>query len=240
MQLFTHLSLLSLLATATTGLQLLQYDIPAELLELFGPGNPDPVAAALSGSSSSMSTAAAAACYYPATFTLSNFKSWSPTANASLSYVSFQYSDNGTHITTSCAYNATSRSLTAGTGLADRYACDDDVVSFIWQKGKITAIETTCPGQTAYVSFFLFLFFPSFIFLLSHHPPPHFFTFLYTANNSRTKFEASGSVLPTGLKCAQTNGTDAVGLGWGPGTLCVSSRPLSANFTSQQPSPLQD
>ncbi|CAK7243080.1 MAG: hypothetical protein STHCBS139747_004588 [Sporothrix thermara] len=204
MQLFTHLSLLSLLATATTGLQLLQYDIPAELLELFGPGNPDPVAAALSGSSSSMSTAAAAACYYPATFTLSNFKSWSPTANASLSYVSFQYSDNGTHITTSCAYNATSRSLTAGTGLADRYACDDDVVSFIWQKGKITAIETTCPGQTA------------------------------------TKFEASGSVLPTGLKCAQTNGTDAVGLGWGPGTLCVSSRPLSANFTSQQPSPLQD
>ncbi|CAK7203477.1 hypothetical protein SEUCBS139899_006211 [Sporothrix eucalyptigena] len=218
MHLLAHLPFLSLFATATTGLQLLQYDIPDELLALFGAGNPDPVsssASAVSAStsfvpsgtayaSSSSTTSSSDSCYYPATFTLNNFTTWSPATNTSLSYVSFKYVDSGTKITTPCAYNATSKSLTAGTGLADRYACDDSTISFIWLKGKLTAIETTCPGQTA------------------------------------TKFEASGSLIPTGLKCAQTNGTDDVGLGQGQGTLCFSSRPFSANFTSQEPSPLQN
>lgn len=165
MQLLAHLHLVALLATAANGLQLLQYDLPDELLSLFGPGNPDPVSSssasvptstgtASSGSSgsspsSSSSSSSSSSCYYPATFTLNNFTTWSLATNASQSYVSFNYVDSGTKITTPCAYNASSQSLTAGTSLAARYACDDSTVSFIWQKGKITAIETTCPGQTA-------------------------------------------------------------------------------------------
>lgn len=172
MQLLAHIPLLSLLATAANGLKLLQYDLPDELIALFGPGNTDPVASSSapapvstsapapsgtgstsssSSSSSASSSSSSSSCYYPATFILNNFTTWSPATNASQSYVSFLYVDSGTKITTPCSYNATSQSQTAGTSLAARYACDDEVISFIWQKGKITAIETTCPGQTAYV-----------------------------------------------------------------------------------------
>ncbi|KAL1903095.1 hypothetical protein Sste5346_000379 [Sporothrix stenoceras] len=224
MQLLAHLPLISLLATAANGLQLLQYDIPDELLALFGPGNPDSVSSSSAavpigtgsassassassgsaGSSTPSSSSSSASCFYPATFTLNNFTTWSPATNASRSYVSFNYVDSGTKITTACEYNSSSTSLTAGTELAARYACDDSTISFIWQKGKLTAIETTCPGQTA------------------------------------TKFEASGSILPTGLQCSKTNGTDDTGLGQGSGTICLASGPLSANFTSQEPSPVQN
>ncbi|CAK7269403.1 hypothetical protein SEPCBS119000_003550 [Sporothrix epigloea] len=184
-----YLSLLSLLATATTGLQL-QYDIPAELLELFGTGSGSPSAVASTASlpsaspsvrndsastASTATSSALASCYYPATFTLSNFTTWLPAMNASLSYVSFQYLDRGTLISTSCAYNATSRSLTAGTELAPRI-----------------------------------------------------------------KFEASGSIVLTGLKCMSTNSSDGSCLGQSQGTLCSSAASLSANFTSQEPSPLQN
>ncbi|CAK7563264.1 MAG: hypothetical protein SEPTF4163_001128 [Sporothrix epigloea] len=219
MQLLAYLPLVSLFTRATTGLQLPQYDIPTELFELFGNGNDSPptvastaslltaAPSARNGTASTASTASAsgsASCYYPATFTLNNFTTWLPANNASLSYVSFQYVDRGTLITTACAYNATSRSLTAGTGLADRYACDDHAISFIWQKGTITVIETTCPGQTV------------------------------------TKFEASGSIIPTNLKCTVTNSSGDSCQGQSQGTLCLSSMPLSANFTSQEPSPLQN
>ncbi|KIH88490.1 hypothetical protein SPBR_07788 [Sporothrix brasiliensis 5110] len=218
MQLLAHLPLLSLLATAANGLQLLQYDIPDELLALFGAGNPDPVASASaaaptgtgsafsssSHSSAPSSSSSSSSCYYPATFTLDNLTTWSPAANTSQSYVSFLYIDSGTKITTPCSYNASSQSLTVGTSLTPRYACDDSTVSFIWQKGKITAIEATCPGQTA------------------------------------TKFEASGSLVPRGLQCSKTNSTDDTGLSQGAGTICVASGSLSGNFTSQEPSPLQN
>lgn len=167
------------------------------------------------------SAVAAGSCAYPAQYTLTHVTTFAPNFNSSASYVSFAYADAATDIQTTCSYNETSTSLTAGTGLAPRYACDDAVVSFIWSPlassnsslraatayGKLTLIEQTCPGETT------------------------------------TTFESTGSVEATSLRCTKINGANATAateLSTGSaGVLCSAVGSLVGNFTSLQPSPLQ-
>lgn len=132
----------------------LNYEVPSALLA-------DLAATSLSNSMSSSSSSHAAAaqsestsdsasCTYPDAYTIFNFHSTSIT-NSTDSYISFTYTDYDTDIISTCIYNASSVSLTTGTSLAPRYACNDNDVSFIWQSGKLNMIEVACPGETTTV-----------------------------------------------------------------------------------------
>ncbi|OAA64454.1 hypothetical protein SPI_03101 [Niveomyces insectorum RCEF 264] len=54
-----------------------------------------------------------------------------------------------------------------------------------------------------------------------------------------THFEAAGSVRPGTFACTATDAAWSTELGAGPGLLCTATAPMTANFTSQEPSPLQ-
>ncbi|KAK4230554.1 Alpha/Beta hydrolase protein [Podospora fimiseda] len=88
----------------------------------------------------------------PESFAVQNLILWTPAAdNPIKGIISFQYTNNGTGIDTPCHYNATSVNV-GPDGLAERYACDNTVVQFIWQSqvgtnGSLTMIEKACPNS---------------------------------------------------------------------------------------------
>lgn len=90
-------------------------------------------------------------CIYPEAFEVQNFTNFTPApgSNAS-STIDFGYFDESTSLQTACHYNATSKNV-GQPGLTARYACDNDIVEFIFQNGTLTMIEMACPGDTGYV-----------------------------------------------------------------------------------------
>ncbi len=205
MQPISQLSLLSLLATATVAMPFIAtaYVVPAELRAL----------------------SESAGCVYPGNFTVEQVTTWAPASSGNASadpYISFTYSDPATNIATFCAYNATSKSLTAGRGLAPRYACESDIVSFIWQKNLISIAETTCPEINR---------------LISPSLPRPYFSSLHAANPHRKpRIIVSGSVQPPTLACSNTSADAAVGKSGG--TICKGSGPVAGIFSSLEPDPL--
>jgi hypothetical protein len=92
--------------------------------------------------------AAADSCTYPEGFEIQNFTTWTPAPqNNASSTIDFGFFDKSTDIQTPCHYNSTSKNV-GRPGLAARYACDNQIVEFIWQNGTLTLIETACPGAT--------------------------------------------------------------------------------------------
>ncbi|KAL2022657.1 hypothetical protein VTK56DRAFT_4738 [Thermocarpiscus australiensis] len=85
-------------------------------------------------------------CALPDEFEIRSFEIWSPAArnNNHTAVINFSYADEDTGIQTSCHYNSTSLNV-GPVGLVPRYACDNDVVQFIWQNGTLTVIEKACP-----------------------------------------------------------------------------------------------
>jgi len=99
---------------------------------------------------------AAAACQTRRSFTVKDFKLWTPVSgNANETTLSFRYTDTGepAPINTACHLNSTSKSLTAGSGHTPRYACENRRVNFIWQKNSelVPIEEASCSDQSGCV-----------------------------------------------------------------------------------------
>lgn len=90
------------------------------------------------------------ACTYPEGYEIQNFQTFTPTAgNSTTADISFSFHDKDTNIQTSCQRNSTSKNV-GKPDLTARYACDNTIVEFIWQRETLTMIETACPGNTGY------------------------------------------------------------------------------------------
>ncbi|KAI0203991.1 alpha/beta-hydrolase [Astrocystis sublimbata] len=88
--------------------------------------------------------ALASNCTLPADFVVSNLTTFTDAKSNSTNTVSFTFSDPDTEIHTTCQRNATS--IPSGPG-KNKYACDSDGVSFIYQTTGIaglTVIERAC------------------------------------------------------------------------------------------------
>jgi hypothetical protein len=84
-------------------------------------------------------------CILPEDFAVKYFQIWTPAANNNrTTIIDFAYSDNSTSIETDCHYNSTSVNV-GPEGLVPRYACDNDIVEFIWKNGTLTLVEKACP-----------------------------------------------------------------------------------------------
>jgi hypothetical protein len=86
-------------------------------------------------------------CVYPDEFVVKNFQVWTPgTGNNRSALISFEYSDESTHLSTRCNYNNTSVNV-GPEGLAPRWACDLGWIEFLWQGGTLTLVEKACPYE---------------------------------------------------------------------------------------------
>lgn len=85
-------------------------------------------------------------CILPEAFVIDKFQIWTPAAgNNRTDNIFFEYSDNSTSIETKCHFNETSANV-GPVGLAPRYACENNIVTFIWQNEALTMIEKACPN----------------------------------------------------------------------------------------------
>ncbi|ROW10999.1 hypothetical protein VMCG_01052 [Cytospora schulzeri] len=82
-------------------------------------------------------------CEFPAYFTVTDFKTFTPTSSKDTE-VTFGFSDADTQITTTCSLNSTSTNI-AEEGRTPEYACDNSLVDFYWSNNKLTMVEVTCP-----------------------------------------------------------------------------------------------
>ncbi|KAK1754960.1 hypothetical protein QBC47DRAFT_205130 [Echria macrotheca] len=101
-----------------------------------------------------VSILASSDCKMPQNFNVSQLVVWEPaTANPNQNDTAdFVFTDSDTGIVTPCHKNASSINV-AWPGDAPRYACDNPLVLFIWQSGKLLMIEQACPetsGSTKY------------------------------------------------------------------------------------------
>ncbi|KAJ4297132.1 hypothetical protein N0V88_004050 [Collariella sp. IMI 366227] len=92
-------------------------------------------------------------CILPEAFVVDKFQIWTPAAsNNRTDNIFFEYSDNSTSIETKCHFNETSVNV-GPVGLAPRYACENNIVTFIWQNEALTMIEKACPNGSMSRSF---------------------------------------------------------------------------------------
>lgn len=84
-------------------------------------------------------------CEFPAYYTVSDFKTFTPTSS-SQTEVTFGFVDSDTNITTTCSLNSTSTNI-AGEDRTAEYACDNSLVDFYWSNNKLTLVEVTCPDS---------------------------------------------------------------------------------------------
>jgi len=85
-------------------------------------------------------------CYFPLNFTVFGLEVWLPSSSNPNNFTAdFEYMDSGTGISTPCHRNATSPNV-GGDGHAERWACDNIFVEFIWQNGTLTIVEKACPN----------------------------------------------------------------------------------------------
>ncbi|KUI65994.1 hypothetical protein VM1G_01794 [Cytospora mali] len=81
-------------------------------------------------------------CDFPAYYTVSNFKTFTPTSSNETE-ITFGYLDNDTNITTTCSLNSTSTNI-ASEYSTPKYACDNSLVDFYWSNKKLTMVEVAC------------------------------------------------------------------------------------------------
>jgi hypothetical protein len=89
-------------------------------------------------------------CTYPAEFVIKDFRTWTPEiGNNRSATVEFDFTDTSVmpHIETKCHFNDTSVNV-GPQDLAARYACEYNLVEFIWNEGELTMIERVCPLET--------------------------------------------------------------------------------------------
>ncbi|KAM7207672.1 Alpha/Beta hydrolase fold [Naviculisporaceae sp. PSN 640] len=88
-------------------------------------------------------------CIYPEGFDISGFILWAPASNNTNSpLIEFTYSDVSTGISTECMYNTSSVNV-GPEGLTPRYACDNQIVEFIWDAddSHLTIVEKAYQQQ---------------------------------------------------------------------------------------------
>ncbi|KAM7194712.1 hypothetical protein V8F33_007090 [Rhypophila sp. PSN 637] len=124
-------------------------------------------------------------CALPDNFTISYFLAFTPdttSGNQNGPLVHFGYQDIATSISTMCMYNTSSVNV-GPEGLTPRYACDNEMVQFIWDSEEVslTVVEKACSNSL-------------------------------TASLSISNMEAAGSVTPT-LYCGQTPADSLEGKG---------------------------
>ncbi|KAK0748237.1 hypothetical protein B0T21DRAFT_380118 [Apiosordaria backusii] len=86
-------------------------------------------------------------CIFPVGFNITNFKVFTPAPGNNRSQIlSFDFFDDSTSISTSCAFNETSKNV-APFDFTPRYPCDDYRITFIWnnQTQGLSMIEKVCP-----------------------------------------------------------------------------------------------
>ena len=89
-------------------------------------------------------------CTYPEEFVVKNFYTWTPEVGSNHSaIVEFDYTDSTVipAIETKCHFNETSINV-GPHDLAARYACENNLVEFIWNERELTMIERACPLET--------------------------------------------------------------------------------------------
>ncbi|ROV97596.1 hypothetical protein VSDG_04550 [Cytospora chrysosperma] len=84
-------------------------------------------------------------CEFPAYYTVSDFKTFTPTSS-NQTEVTFGFVDSDTNITTTCSLNSTSTNI-AEEDRTPEYACDNSLVNFYWSSNKLTMVEVTCPDS---------------------------------------------------------------------------------------------
>lgn len=89
---------------------------------------------------------AAVDCEFPAYYSISAFKTFTPTSSNETE-VSFGYVDSDTNITTTCNLNSTSTNI-AAEGHSPEYACGNSQVDFYWESNKLTVVELTCSSSS--------------------------------------------------------------------------------------------
>lgn len=85
-------------------------------------------------------------CEFPAEYTVSDFKTYTPTSSKETE-ITFGYLDSDTNITTTCSLNSTSTNI-ADEDRTPKYACDNSLVDFYWSNNKLTMVEVTCPESS--------------------------------------------------------------------------------------------
>src|SRR3569833_561770 len=100
-------------------------------------------------------------CALPAKWTVSNFTMFTPDAAAGAgngtgapSVINYNFGDNDTAIHTPCHYNSPSKPAKVNRA-NKRYACDNTMVTFIWQDGQLTLIEAQSCSEKYVASFAL-------------------------------------------------------------------------------------
>lgn len=89
-------------------------------------------------------------CTYPQEFVVKNFYTWTPEfGNNHSAIVEFDYTDTTVipNIETKCHFNDTSVNV-GPKDLAARYACENNLVEFIWNQHELTLVESVCPLET--------------------------------------------------------------------------------------------
>jgi hypothetical protein len=88
----------------------------------------------------------AAECDLPDDFNVRSFIAESPDdVGAAVENLEFQFLDDSTKLSTRCQWNSTSAAI-GDAGRTPRFACQNDLVQFIWQNQTLTVIEKVCPG----------------------------------------------------------------------------------------------
>ncbi|KAK3329394.1 hypothetical protein B0H66DRAFT_596978 [Apodospora peruviana] len=84
-------------------------------------------------------------CISPSGFEIEGFGLFAPGPNNTASpRIDFTFVDVATNINTPCHYNTSSVNV-GPAGLTPRWACDNNIVSFIWEDDTVTVIEKACP-----------------------------------------------------------------------------------------------
>ena len=87
-------------------------------------------------------------CVYPASYNITNFTYYQLNTDSTGNYLNFYFLDPDTKIDTSCTLNSSSPNTVASNpSLAPRYACDNNIVTFIVDGMKLTIIERACPDS---------------------------------------------------------------------------------------------
>ncbi|KAK4218214.1 hypothetical protein QBC37DRAFT_412803 [Rhypophila decipiens] len=90
-------------------------------------------------------------CALPDNFTVSYFLAFTPdtaSGNQNSPLVHFGFQDIATSISTMCMYNTSSVNV-GPEGLTPRYACDNEMVEFIWDSEEVTltVVEKACSNR---------------------------------------------------------------------------------------------
>ncbi|KAG6081354.1 hypothetical protein E4U33_006848 [Claviceps sp. LM78 group G4] len=87
-------------------------------------------------------------CVLPGSYHVKNFEAHAPTNGTSMSSYKFTYVNTASNVTTKCHYHSGLKPHTLKGGeVANRFACKDKNVNFIWTpaQNSMTIVQNVCP-----------------------------------------------------------------------------------------------